>query len=315
MTVINLLDKEFRIVFPTIIGEDRINIDTLLKLSYKDSEQELYNLKGKVNEIERTELLSLLELLDSDEFDLQVNYQLQEFVQKYPAILSFKLLIIIYQSNGYSENGFKDDKEVLEFYSFLEKYPDIIRLDDFFHRSRVHTPLLMLKIPSTEIINLLVKAVNTYPEKAEFKYLVGALYLLQKDYTNSNEYLLQYEGQIISDRTFDKETNQYIYKGDDVTLDQHILVMYSIMNNFYHLLDYENAIKYSDQLLNVNDNHRADYQFCFADPMTIRLRIFMKLGKREDFKKDFKILIEDLGEEDIPYMNLQDIVDYKNQLK
>lgn len=315
MTIINLINKEFQIVFPSIIGEGRINLEGILKMPYQDSEKELYKLKGKVNEEERIELLTLLKLMDSDDYNPLVESQLKDYVRKYPAVLSFKIILIIYQADGYSENGFKDDKEVLDFYSFLENYPDIIRLDDLFFRSRIQTPLLMMDNPSIEIVNLLIKAVNTYPDKAEFKYLVGALYHIIKDYTNSNESLLQYEGQIISDRIFDKEYNQYIYYGDDVTLDQHILVMYCIMNNFYQMSAYDNAIKYADLLLSVNDIYRADYQFCFVGPMTTRLRIFIKLGKREEFKHDYKILIDDVGEEDVPYMNLRDIVDYNNQLK
>jgi len=317
MTIKELIYQDFSKVFPTIIGQGVLDLKVHFNMSFVENEKELDNIKGQVNEEERIELLKVLNIVEivEDDYDPNVEVQIKELVEKYPNILSFRLLLIMYQSDRFIEYGFKDDKEIIDYYSFFDSLSELVHLDDFFQGSRIQTPLLMLDNPSIVVINFLKKYIDRYPTKAEFKYLVGALYHNIKDYSNSNEFLLQYEGQIISDRTFNKTTNQYIYNGDDVSLDQHILVMYSIMNNFYHLFDYDNAIKYADLLLSVHENHRVDYQFCFVDPMTTRLRIFMKIGKREEFKKDFKILVEDLGEEDIPYMNLQDIVDYKNQLK
>lgn len=317
MTIKELIYQDFSNVFPTIIGQGVLDLKVHFNMSFVENEKKLKIIKGRVDEEERIELLNVLYLVEivEDDYDPNIEGQIKDLVEKHPNILSFRLFLIMYQADRFMMDGFIDDEELFDYYSFFDTLPELVQLDDFFKGSRIHNPLLIQINPSIEVINFLKKFIDRYPDKAEFKYLVGALYQNLKDHFNSNEYLLQYESQIISDRKFDKKSNQYKYYGDDATIDQHVLVMYTIMNNFYHLFDYDNAIKYADLLLSVNDAYRADYQFCFVDPMSIRLRIFMTLNKKDEFKRDYKLLVDSMGEEDIPFMNLQDIVDYNNHSK
>ncbi|MEN8248897.1 MAG: hypothetical protein ABFS32_08190 [Bacteroidota bacterium] len=325
-TIIDLVRQDFEKIYTSILNNPKVNIDfeDLLDTNSKSITNLLTNLTGKDGVIleERNCLIEFLSLMERSEdacgeYDEEIEQEFIEYIEKYPNVKSFEFFLIRYQSEFFNDEGIAPDVRVNFYRNVFENYPHLVNLDDFSEESQLLLPILLSDDPPVFYFDIFRKALDTFPHKAILKFVLSRLYE-KSNLEKSIEYCLQFLGQIESDRTYDSVENIYIYSGDSITIENHVVAMYTLAELFYINSEYEYSLDYCDKLLEHYESHKeAEYDFSmtFFEPMIIRCRIHMKQNNVDAFRKDFEQIRRTFEEEDMNTDEYHDLLDFANDLK
>lgn len=325
MKIRELIDKDFKIAFPTVLNENTgLSVGDIFDSSHSDFINELNKLYGvaEVAEKERITLKKFLEIFEEAEctldFDPEIEQELHRYIYKYPNQTSFRFCLIYYIVDCFIEDG-PSDKQLVEFYmSTFENHPHLIVLDDFFSVTKFLLPILLCEKHPKELIDVFKDAIQRYPDKVYLKYAMSKIYETNKAYEIALNYALEFLGQLESEKIYDRSSQSYQFTGDfiDSVEDFHIGLCNAADLSF-RIGDFKSTMIYCDKLLLEYQQFKNDtysFQNLFIFPTVIRLRVFM-LHSEEEFIKDYKLLKSKVKPEVLARKDYQDILDYAKKIK
>lgn len=326
MTVIELIKQDFEKVFPSILKNDRVELDSedIMEAPNSYNIQQLKEFEGvkSINEDERISLLNFINLMDEAEvlldYDEEINQRLLQYIDKYPGLKSFEFFHIFYRLMHFVEGGL--DKDGLEEYyrSIIEIHPELVKLEDFIARINFHVPLLLIENPSSDLIELLHEYYSLFPEKAIIKSLLGRMHELIGDLEKAIEYHLQFLCQIESDRVYNKAEDILEFTGDGITIEDFHLTLSNLTRLFYQNDDFEHALEYSQKCLNEFNIQNEDvysFQVLFLDPLITKLRILIKRNSIKGFKQNYELLWSKVDPKYLKELDIPDIKEYAKNMK
>lgn len=326
MNITSLIQKEFEILFPSILNNGKVELtaEDIIDAPNSSIIEKLNHIKGAkgIIENELESLYDFIVLIDlsetSESFDENVNNEFDNYVQKYQGFISFKFLQIMYRVSHFYDEGW-DKNELVHYYKdVLESEEDIVRLDDFFQRSNFLLPILLLDEPPVELISILEDAINSFPEKALLKFTLSRILLSHNKIKAALDMNLQFLDQIEADRIYNESSNSFEYYGDSITIEDFHISLSNIASLFYKNNEFEYALEYSDRCLKefkLNSEDIYSFQILYLDAMIVRLQVFSKNKDINGFKKEFEILKSKITKEELQDEQFKEIVEFANGLK
>jgi hypothetical protein len=308
MTIKELITSDFQKVFPSIIGNETgmLSVDDLMDISHEHIVKEINNLSSNNNLDETSELVSLLELVETSELDIEydshVHFLLKRFSEKYPDHKSFRFCEFRYVLNTIT--NYKDcTKDFLtRFYDKVLADHSLMNLADFIQESGFGNSLLLLNEVSDEIVDMLEDAISRYPQKIILLWITAHLYRVHGNLQEAIKY-----NQLFLEKL--QQNSQEEYDLDFVDNESEEMVCYQLADLHFISGSIEESLFYCDKVLSIEQaKENSTYYY---DALIIRIRIHMSNKNSAAFHQDYTELIEAISEEELQE-NYLEIIQYRS---